>query len=77
MTSRDIMQRSHDHTSALARAENIPSRAEPQNMTTNFQKALRTMSPGLSIVLDACSMMVLREGEGGRGGGDREEEREK
>ena len=75
MTSRDIMQRSHDHTSALARAENIPSRAEPQNMTTNFQKALRTMSPGLSIVLDACSMMVLREGRGG--GGDREEEREK
>ena len=65
------------HTSALARPLTMPSRAEPQNMIRNFPTALRKMRPGLSMVLVACSMMVLRGREGGReggGGGEREKE---
>ena len=57
------------HTSALARPLTMPSRAEPQNMIRNFPTALRKMRPGLSMVLVACSMMVLRGREGGREGG--------
>ena len=45
--------------------------ADPQNMIRNFQKALSTISPGLSIELEACSMMVLW------GGGEEERERER
>ena len=63
------------HTSALARPLMMPSRAEPQNMIRNFPTAFRKMRPGLSMVLVACSMMVLRGKEGERERG-REGERE-